>query len=479
MSRLHLLILWVLALGAGIYYFNSKDVPDSINTKADLDIGSNLVPGDLVETVDSFTVKSDDGEVTLKKLEKEWVVADKADFPASNDSVSRVFDALRNAKVAQSVVASDEYYDRFELDPETGDGEKPTVITLRKNGKETTSVYLGKTRESTGGTSGSAGRFVRLSNDDSGVYVVQEGFAFLNTNSENWINKALTPLEEGVVKMEVSAPNDDTFKPWVVSRATVQDDLIIEGLEEKEETKTNETATLKNIFAGATFMELVSEEDYKERANEKATRQLKATDSAGSTFLITVTPEKEKEEEKEDKDSGDPAKPAAAPSVNYLVSIEILNGPTKPEPLGENPSVQEKAVYAERVNNLADVSASVNRMRRAYEGRFFLVSKASIGSLTKNRGEFIQPKKEKKKPVTVATPPIAVPTPGTNKPNSPPPLITRPKDGDKEKPKIEAVTPPIQVPPIPKKPDAKDELGSGDAPDPVEKPKVGEDQEKE
>ena len=29
------------------------------------------------------------------------------------------------------------------------------------------------------------------------------------------------------------------------------------------------------------------------------------------------------------------------------------------------------------------------------------------------------------------------------------------------------------------KPDAKDELGSGDAPDPVEKPKVGEDQEKE
>ncbi|MEN8680215.1 MAG: DUF4340 domain-containing protein, partial [Akkermansiaceae bacterium] len=120
MSRLHLLILWVLALGAGIYYFNSKDVPDSINTKADLDIGSNLVPGDLVETVDSFTVKSDDGEVTLKKLEKEWVVADKADFPASNDSVSRVFDALRNAKVAQSVVASDEYYDRFELDPETG-----------------------------------------------------------------------------------------------------------------------------------------------------------------------------------------------------------------------------------------------------------------------------------------------------------------------------------------------------------------------
>ena len=31
MSRLQLLILWILALGAGYYYFNSKGVPDSIS----------------------------------------------------------------------------------------------------------------------------------------------------------------------------------------------------------------------------------------------------------------------------------------------------------------------------------------------------------------------------------------------------------------------------------------------------------------
>ena len=35
------------------------------------------------------------------------------------------------------------------------------------------------------------------------VYVVQEGFSFLNADPDNWINKSLTPLKEGTIKMEV------------------------------------------------------------------------------------------------------------------------------------------------------------------------------------------------------------------------------------------------------------------------------------
>jgi hypothetical protein len=188
---------------------------------------------------------------------------------------------------------------------------------------------------------------------------------------------------------------------------------------------------------------------------------LKATDSTGTNFLLTITPEKEKESK--EKETEDPANPSPPPAINYLVSIEILNGPTKPEPLGEDASLQEKAVFAERINNLATASKSVNRMRSKYEGRYFLVSQTTVGSLTKNRGELIQPKKVEKKPVTVATPPIKVPTPesGNGTPtrpsgiNVPPPSIARPPEEIKKR-KIEAVTPPIQVPPIPKKPEPKD-----------------------
>ena len=113
--------------------------------------------------------------------------------------------------------------------------------------------------------------------------------------------------------MEVTAPNDESFKSWTVSRETVRDDFMVEGLGEKEETKNNDTAALKNLLAGATFTELITSEDYKKRANEKAARQLKATDSTGTIFSITITPEKKTEQKEEKKD--DPANPTPPPAV--------------------------------------------------------------------------------------------------------------------------------------------------------------------
>ena len=83
MSRLQLLILWVLAIGAGSYYFNSKDVPDSISKKTDLEVGSKIVSAELVETLDGLTINSGDEQVSLKKVEGQWVVSEKKDFPAN------------------------------------------------------------------------------------------------------------------------------------------------------------------------------------------------------------------------------------------------------------------------------------------------------------------------------------------------------------------------------------------------------------
>ena len=474
MSRLHLLILWILAIGAGVLFLNNKKTLEDASSETKLETGSSLFKGSLVDTIDGLKIETSEDSVSLKKADGKWVVGEQQDFPANLNSVTRVIEALRDTKVAQGVIASDEYYDRFNLDPEAEDTtERPEVITLMIEGKESGKLYLGKSRESTGGGGSTAGRFVRLADDDSGVYIVQQDFGFLGANPENWINKVLSPLEEGSIKMEVSAPNDANFKPWTISRKSVLDDFLIEGLSEKEETKTNETATLKNGFARATFITLLTEEDAKKRSDEKGIRELKATDSAGSTFLITIIPEKKDEKKEDDKDKKDEA--AVPPAINFILTVKVLDGPTKPETPTADASVQDKAVYQQRVENLAELSASVNRMRETYEGRYFLVNTAAIGSLTKNRGEFIKPKVEKRKPVSVTTDPIPVPTPSSSGapnliiPGTPPPGIARPV----EKPKIEAVTPPIQVPPakVPKTQQDPPPLpGSQPTPEPPKKP---------
>jgi len=447
MSRIHLLILWILAIGAGLIFFNRKKAPDASSSATHLETGSALFDSNLVDTIDGLVIQNGDKTITLNKADNQWVVAEKENYPANLSNVTRVLNALRDTKVGKGVVASQEYYDRFNLDPAAEDeNERPDVITLKKTEGEDTRIFLGKSRQATGGSGSTAGRFIRLSNDDSGIYIVQESFDFLGADPENWIDKVLSPLEEGVIKFEVSAPNDDTAKPWTLSRKSVMDDFLVQGLGEKEESKINETGTLKNTLARATFAGLLTAEEAAERGEPRGTREVKATDSSGSTFLITITPEKAKE--------SNPAKPdeEPAPNLNYITTIKILNGPTKPEPPAENATVQEKAVFEQRVANLSDLSASIARMRKNYEGRHFLLNKGAISPLLKSRGEFIQPKKEGKKKTSVTTPPIRVPSPDSNtnplNPLNPPPLIARPKDQEEKKPRIESVTPPIQVPPV-------------------------------
>ncbi|MFT6178528.1 MAG: hypothetical protein ACI9NQ_000189 [Paracoccaceae bacterium] len=464
MTRLHLLILWILAIGAGYLFTTRKKAPDASASQTKLETGSSLFASNLVDTLDGFKIEKGEDTVTLVKKDSQWLVAELDNYPANLTFVSQALEDLRESKIAQGVLASDEYYDRFNLDPsDEEESERPDTLTLTSDGKESAKLFIGKSRESSGGRGNSAGRFIRLADDDSGVYIVQQSFARLASDPSMWINKTLTPLEEGAIKIEVSAPGDQTFKPWVLSRKTVRDNFLVEGLGKMEETKANETASFKNTFAKTTFIELLSAEDAKKRSDEKASRVVKATDSAGSTFLITVTPEKKIDKEKDTEKKPDEAAPM--PATNYIVSIQVLNGPTKPEAPAADASSQDKAVFEVRVSNLADLSASVNRMGDTVAGRYFLINKASVGPLLKSRGEFIQPKKGDKPKTSVTTKPIPVPSPSDPKamtnprlnplrPTSgnPPPGIARPKENKPKKPKIEAVTPPVQVPPTKAKP---------------------------
>ncbi|MGD1979409.1 MAG: DUF4340 domain-containing protein [Akkermansiaceae bacterium] len=471
MSRIHLLILWILAITAGVIYFKSKETDQSIDAKTTLETGSDLISGNLVDEIDGFKVTNGEKTATISKVNGQWTVSELGNFPANIRSVANVLRSLRNAKISQGVVASEEYYDRFNLDPGHEDKDKhPEAITFISGGEEALTLYLGKSRSSSGGGNQTAGRFVRLSDDDSGIYVVSESFAAVTFDPDSWIEKVLTPLKEQAIGVEVSAPNDESFKGWKATRKTVMDDFVIGDLGEKEETKAASTTPLKNAFTSATFTELVSSEDFEKRADKKGTRVVKATDSAGSNFQITIVPEKKKDQEPE-------AQPGApAPQNNYLVSIELLNGPTEPKALGEDATVQEKAIYQERLANLQSLRESTNRMTAVYKGRYFLVSKATVDPFLKNRGELVQPKKEKKPPVSVTTPPIQIP--GTGKPNNGiPPSIARPDANEPKKPKIEAVTPPIRVPPLPNKnggakPDEANK--PADKPKPPEDPKPGD-----
>lgn len=451
MSRLQLLILWILALVAGITFYNINKTDDTKASKTKLDIGDTLVSTSHVNAVDGIKVTVGDKTTTLKKVDDRWTVAEKDNFPANLSTVSRLIKNLEASKIAQGVPASPEYFDRFNLDVEAGEeGKKPQQITLSKEGEEDTIIYLGKDRESSGGRGGSAGRFVRLGSDDSGVYVTQQSFGALTADPNSWIVKTLSLVEEGALKIEVNSPGDENFKPWSVSRKSTIDNLEVDDLGEEEETVVTETAQMKTLFTSSAFSELLSAGQVKEKAAESGTREVRITDSSGSVFLFTLTPEKVVIPEDAPKDE-----PASTEPTNYIVSFKVVNGPTRPEAPAEDASLKDKAEFEARLENMGDISRSVENNKKTYEGRHLLMTKASLGSLLKNRSDLVKAKKKETTKTSVTTPPVAVPRPGT-----PPPGIARPM----EKPKIEAVTPPVAVPTKPKNP--------GTTPEPPKTPKL-------
>jgi len=434
MSRIQLLILWILALVAGTIFVKSGKPQSNTTSATKLEVGDTLVATSLVNTLDGLRITSGEETTTLKKIEDQWCVVEQDNFPADISQVSRLINNLSDAKVAQGVSAQAEYYNRFDLDPTTSDdGEKPQTVVLTKDGQDDITLFIGKNRES--GGRGSAGRFVRLSNDDSGVYVTPQSFSALDASSKNWIVKTLSLVAEGAIKVEVSAPQDADFKAWSTSRKTTLDNLIVEGLGEQEETNTAETNSLKTVFTSSTFSELLSAEQAKEKSADKGAREVKITDSSGSVFLFTLTPEKVEAPADSEEEKTTPAEP-----TNYIVSFKVVNGPTRPEPPAEDASLEQKAEFEARLENMGDIKISVEKNQKTYEGRYLLMSKASLGSLVKERSELIKEKKKETPKTSVTTPPVAVPPAGT-----PPVGIARPQNSKR----IEAVTPPIAVPQAP------------------------------
>ena len=132
-----------------------------------------------------------------------------------------------------------------------------------------------------------------------------------------------------------------------------------------------------------------------------------------------------------------------------MVSFKILNGPTELKKPAADATDQEQAEYEARVAN-RDKLVKNMELQKTLEGRNFKIAATHIKAINKRKQQL-----EKAKKVSVTTDPVKVPTPGpvTDTPSplvNPPPTpgsTPAPEDAKPPRKRIEAVTPPIAIPP--------------------------------
>jgi len=447
MSRLQLIILWVITLVAGaiVLNLNSQDENDT-------EAKTNLSPGDPVfedfkgSNVGGLKLAKGGKSSTMKISDKSWNVVEKDNFPADTQKLANAFDKITKLKVVQGIPAEEKYFDRFGLDANNEDFlDRPREISvLKDDGSILRTIYVGKSGDNTGVSGrGNAGRFVRFSDDSSGVYLVKDDFNFFNEEAATWLYKDFLIMDRPL-KISVKATGKDATKPWTVSRKSKSANFELEGLPDNRQSAVASTTAFKRIFANETFTQLLTEEEAKEQRDDTESRVVTIETSEKTIYELTLWPEKSDtpdEEEKKDEPKKDDTR-------RYIATVKVVQGPQPPVDPGKDASEEEKAAYQAAKINITGAPKRVNR-HRALENRFFMLPNKTVKALLVDRVKLhqLKPRKPAPKPAPPKTAPTApVASPKTSAVS--PPIAVPPLPGSQPK-KVEAVTPPIAVPPLP------------------------------
>jgi len=445
MSRIHLLILWVLALVAGLIVFSTQG-----NSRAALASETTLEPGDTpITTADlrgygGLKFADEKNVTTLLNKDDAWLVVENKDYPVNLQTLARAFDAVRELKIIQGLPAEQKHWARFGLDPEAeNEADRPRELSLlSKDGTVAQTIFIGKARETSGGQGRASGRFIRLAGDDSGVYIVQESFSQLNADPLTWIDKSL-PKVEGILSITMK-PDNKLLTPWTVTRPTAVGEFTLDGIAQDQETVASAVAPLKNLFASASFTELLTKEDVLKRAALDETREITIKTASGISYLFTIVPEKRDPPKDEKKDAEKPD------DRNYIVSFKLLSGPSDPEKPTEDSSDADKAGYYALVAN-QKMAERRYQEQQALQGRHFLVNNFVVNGLLKPRHKMHKTKADPAAPAASSAAPSAPSAPRTGTPPPGFPSATATPPNQPKRTRLQAVTKPIAIPQIPKK----------------------------
>ncbi len=448
MNKRQVIILWVIAIALGAAVatvkLTQKDTTKSATNRAP---GQTLFESFPATDVATVEIQGADASVTLAKKDGGWTVAQRDGYPAKASYVNEFLRTLAELKVTRGMEAGPSFAPRFGMDEAATKAEDRGLTATFKDsaGKEIAKVSLGKNIESAAnespmGGAMSVGRYIRNHADASGFYAISEMFPSISTEAPRWLADDFISPEK--IKSITLGKKGKDETAWKLSRDTEDAEFKLEGAAPAEVLDTTATTALKSLFSYARFEDVVPADKAAERADSTGKRSATIETFEGFTYTLSITPAKAAAAPQPAADPANPTPPAT--SETYLMTVTVaadLPKERKKEE-GEKPedAKTKDAAFTERLKTLTEKLAK----EKALAGRTFEVSKSTVESLLKEREQLI----------SKVTPPAAdatTPKAGESVQKLPGGFITPPPPAAEAKtattPPIEAVTPPISIPP--------------------------------
>jgi len=431
MNKRQVIILWAIAaalgIAVGVVKLTQKDTSKSATMRA---AGQTLFESFPATDVAAVEIKGATGTVNLVRKDGKWTIAERDGYPANNTYVNDFIRTLSDLEITRGMEAGPSTAPRFGMDETATKSEMRGITATFKDAsdKQLAKVSLGKNIESGAdagplGGAGAVGRYIRNHADESGFYAVNEMFPSVSDEVTRWLDDAFFSPEK--IKSITLSKKGGSDTAWKITRETEDAEFKLDGATGSETLDTTATTPLKSIFSYARFNDVIAAGKVAERANEGEKRSAVIETFEGFIYHLTITPAK-------------PAEGSTATSPDDVLLTVNVNAELPKERKKEENEKPEDAkakdeAFASRLKALTEKLAK----EKAFEGRAFLMAKTSVDALMKERDQLIT--KAQPAPAADANKGSVQELPGG--------IIATPPLNSAASKLVEAVTPPIAVPP--------------------------------
>ena len=421
MKGKHLALLLLLALLVGGAWFQLK--------KNDATVGdqSGGTGGKVIEfpinDVAQVTFKTAGSELNLVKKGDGWTVQERADYPASFEQVSDLIRKLWELKTVQEVKVGPSQFPRLDLVEPGKEGGVGTIAELKdKDGKPLAALLLGKKYMKKGDGMGMgmpgespgfpAGRYVTPLGSTK-VSLVSDTLDDVDSKPEKWLKRDFFKIENPKsIKLE------GTTEPmhWTLTRENATVEWKLADAKEEEKVDTAKVSSFPNVLAGGIFADVLAPD-----AKPEDTGLDKPTVVTFETFDKFVYALK----------IGKPIGENLPVTMTVTADLAKQREPGKDEKPEDKEKLDKEFEAAHK--KLEDKLAA----EKKFEARPYLIVKATLDQLLKDRLALLAEKKSE-------TPP-----PTTDATGFPPPANLPPGQPGKMREPITVTTPPVSAPPLP------------------------------
>jgi hypothetical protein len=443
------LLLIILAALVGVAFFTQQSKTRRLNTAtASVKQRALLLPNlaDVLNSVRKIRVREGDKQVNLAFTDGKWTVAERSNYPAAFDKISRTLVRLSEMKIAGGQPISKENLASVKLlgpDDGTADNTGLQVELMNEKGESLASFVAGKNVETTGGASSGSfngpgdQRFVRVAKDDGTAWLVSESFADLQPTPQDWVDKSFIDVRN-LKSAQITAAN--AADSWGAERKDENSEFTLMEPKNGDELDTAKAGNLATLLSNATFTDVLPSEQNTPDFM-KGALAAKLSTFEDFTYELKLLDKKEAGKDSESKDY-----------LTIAVSAKIPTERKAGKDEKEEDKKKKDEEFAAKKKELEDRLAK----EKALEGRVFEVSNYAVTTLLKKRSEVLRDK-----PKAPPTPEIKLPPPApAPSPDAAPAPANPQAESDKpaaeKKPPISVTTPPVSIDdakPAPAKPD--------------------------